>query len=89
MENALFYTLSTISQTLAGALAVMVAFVLLKLPAMDSDIRRARLYLKQWDEIVPVQEMWAVLPGVGLRLSPNPSLEGGSETPSAILTGTC
>ena len=61
MENALYYTLSTISQTLAGALAVMVAFVLLNLPVMDSDIRRARLYLRQWEEIVPVQETWAVL----------------------------
>ena len=61
METALYYTLSTISQTLAGALAVMVAFVLLKLPVMDSDIRRARLYLGQWEEIVPLRETWAML----------------------------
>jgi hypothetical protein len=30
MENAVYYTLSTISQTLAGALAVLVAFVVLR-----------------------------------------------------------
>ncbi len=39
MENALYYTLSTIAQTLAGALAVMVAFVLFRLGRLIEIIR--------------------------------------------------
>jgi hypothetical protein len=34
MENALYYTLSTIAQTLAGALAILVAAVLFRLSAL-------------------------------------------------------
>jgi hypothetical protein len=34
MDNALYYTLSTIAQTLAGALAILVAAVLFKLSAL-------------------------------------------------------
>jgi len=36
--NALYYTLSTIAQTLAGALAVMVAFVLFRLGGIEEVI---------------------------------------------------
>lgn len=35
MENALYYTLSTVAQTLAGALAVLVAFVVVRLGRLD------------------------------------------------------
>ena len=45
MENALYYTLSTIAQTLAGALAVLVAFVVFWLSTVDADIRKARSFL--------------------------------------------
>lgn len=34
MEDALYYTLSTISQTLAGALGLLAAFVLVRLSAL-------------------------------------------------------
>ncbi len=37
MENALFYTLSTISQTLAGAIALLGAFVLYRLQILKVD----------------------------------------------------
>jgi len=40
--NALYYTLSTIAQTLAGALAVLVAVVLFKLAALASAIAPGR-----------------------------------------------
>jgi len=39
MENALYYTLSTIAQTLAGALAVLVAIVLFRLQRLE-DLHR-------------------------------------------------
>ncbi len=40
MENALYYTLSTIAQTLAGALAILVAVVLFKLSALARERER-------------------------------------------------
>lgn len=46
MENALYYTLSTIAQTLAGSLAVLVAFVLFRLTLLDRDLDRARAVLR-------------------------------------------
>lgn len=67
VENALYYTLSTISQTLAGALAVMVAFVLLKLPVIDGAITQARLYLRNWETIRPIEETWPILINEGVQ----------------------
>ena len=46
MENALYYTLSTIAQTLAGALAVLVAFELLRLSRLDDAITQGRAELQ-------------------------------------------
>jgi hypothetical protein len=40
MDNAMYYTLSTISQTLAGALAVLVAVVLLRLQQCDTTLAK-------------------------------------------------
>ena len=37
METALYYTLSTIAQTLAGALAILVAAVLFKLSSLTKE----------------------------------------------------
>lgn len=45
MESALYYTLSTIAQALAGALAVPVAFVVFWLSNVDSDIRQGKSLL--------------------------------------------
>jgi hypothetical protein len=39
--NALYYTLSTIAQTLAGALAILVAVVLFKLAALKQIIEES------------------------------------------------
>jgi len=56
MENALYYTLSTIAQTLAGALAVLVAFVLLRLSRLEDAIARGRAdlqnhYPSNWERL--------------------------------------
>ena|SRR5215471_7596324 len=40
--NAIYYTLSTIAQTLAGALAILVAFVLFNLHRVDSYLDESR-----------------------------------------------
>lgn len=42
-SNALYYTLSTISQTLAGALAVLVAFVVLRVQQCDAALAEGRI----------------------------------------------
>jgi hypothetical protein len=42
METALYYTLSTIAQTLAGALAILVAVILFRLSALKQTIDENR-----------------------------------------------
>ena len=39
MENTLYYTFSTISQTLAGAIGLLVAFLIYYLDRLDRRIR--------------------------------------------------
>ncbi len=46
MENALYYTLSTIAQTLAGALAILVAVVLFRLTVFDRQIETVKIVLR-------------------------------------------
>jgi len=45
LENALFYTFSTIAQTLAGAIALLAAFVLYRLQALNAGI-------DQWSQTI-------------------------------------
>lgn len=45
MDTALYYTLSTVSQTLAGAMGVLAAFVLIRLSALNSAIAERVRYL--------------------------------------------
>jgi len=59
--NDLYYTLSTIAQTLAGALAVMVAFVVFRLPAIEDVIGAALKRLKEPERKAPYKETAAVL----------------------------
>jgi hypothetical protein len=58
--NALYYTFSTIAQTLAGALAVMVAFVVLRLPKLEEMIRDAEDSFARWAGIVPLTDSLVV-----------------------------
>jgi len=47
METALYYTLSTISQTLAGALGMLAAFLALRVSSLDATVRTALTELDQ------------------------------------------
>ncbi len=47
-SQALYYTLSTIAQTLAAALAVTVAFVAFRLPALDQTVQRGLTILRHF-----------------------------------------
>ena len=59
METALYYTLSTIAQTLAGALAILVAVVLFRLGALGGSIERAKATLRAYS--VEPTKYWPVL----------------------------
>jgi len=52
METALYYTLSTLSQTLAGALGMLAAFLVLRVSSLDAIVlraaRRARRATAHW-----------------------------------------
>ena len=63
MENTLYYTLSTIAQTLAGALAILVAVVLFRLTAFPKAIELAKdvLLSKGLDP----KKYWPVMRGDG------------------------
>jgi hypothetical protein len=94
METALYYTLSTIAQTLAGALAILVAVVLFKLTGLAQTIERGK------DEIrglnLEVATAWPILRDHGYEafavsqskvLNPSPGMRGGWEaTHSAYKT---
>jgi hypothetical protein len=67
MENALYYTLSTIAQTLAAALAVLVAFVLFRLSALDRRIDLAKDILRRRSLGLPYEQTWPVLRDQGMR----------------------
>lgn len=60
MENALFYTFSTIAQTLGGAIALLGAFVLYRLQSISNELEDAGIsamqpYLPQHSE--PLQKL--------------------------------
>ncbi len=59
MENALYYTLSTIAQTLAGALAVLVAIVLFRLQRLEDLISKGQALLQS--KSTPYAESWPIL----------------------------
>ena len=48
METALYYTLSTVSQTLAGAMSLLAAFVVIRLSALDASITARVRYLYEF-----------------------------------------
>src|SRR5262249_57803030 len=62
--NALYYTLSTIAQTLAGALAVLVAVVLFKLAALASAMAPGKEML---GDMTNLQTTWPILVNEGLE----------------------
>ncbi len=54
MENALFYTFSTISQTLAGAISLLAGFVLFQLQTHNAELNRIGEQLAHWIERVRI-----------------------------------
>jgi hypothetical protein len=56
MENTFFYTFSTISQTLAGAIALLAAFVLYRLQSLNANIDSIAERLTSWVEMICQQE---------------------------------
>jgi hypothetical protein len=61
--TALYYTLSTIAQTLAGALAILVAVVLFRLATLKGESEAARTFLQQRG--INMHRGWPVLRDTG------------------------
>src|SRR5262252_3564301 len=59
MENAIYYSLSTIAQTLAGTLAFLVAFVLFRMADLDRALVAGRLTLRRQEAYY--EETWELL----------------------------
>lgn len=55
MENSFFYTFSTIAQTLAGAIALLAAFVLYRLQSLNVEIESIGERLAEWVEQIKPQ----------------------------------
>ena len=55
MENSFFYTFSTIAQTLAGAIALLAAFVLYRLQSLNAEIESIGVRLAGWIDQVSQQ----------------------------------
>ncbi len=68
METALYYTLSTIAQTLAGALAILVAVVLFKLSALAKEHEASADILNQHSVDADVVDIAACF--IGLPFTP-------------------
>jgi len=94
MEQAIYYTLSTIAQTLAGALAVLVAFVLFRmadlqraLAAGAATLRRQEAYYPQSWEMLAREGVEAVRQFfVGKATLTPPDLEAMGAAHDAMLT---
>jgi hypothetical protein len=92
--QALYYTLSTIAQTLAGALAILVAVVLFKLTGLAQTIERGKDEMRALN--LDMATAWPILRDHGYEpfavsqskvLNPSPGMRGGWEaTHSAYKT---
>jgi hypothetical protein len=67
-ENALYYTLSTIAQTLAAGFGVLTAFVLFRLPQIEQAITRAQLTFDRHKEYIGSDEIWRTLRRQGIEV---------------------
>jgi len=64
--TALYYTFSTIAQALAGAFAVLAAFVLFRLPAIEQTISRGLRRFEAYRAYIPPDEVRRIAMGEGL-----------------------
>lgn len=58
MENALFYTFSTIPQVLAGAIALLGAFILYRLHSLNSEIEEESSTVLNFYKNLPRSKLW-------------------------------
>jgi hypothetical protein len=58
MDTALYYTLSTISQTLAAGFAVLAAFVLYRLQSMEYELSKSNEVFSRFHDYISLKEIW-------------------------------
>ena len=65
-ENALYYTFSTIAQTLAAAFGVLTAIVVVRLPAVEAAVENAKSIVLTHHGDVNYERAWIALSQSGL-----------------------
>jgi hypothetical protein len=60
-ESALYYTFSTIAQTMAACFAFLVAFVLYRMPSVEEVIERASGYVRANQHLLSFIQAWQLL----------------------------
>jgi hypothetical protein len=64
--SALYYTFSTIAQTLAAGFAVLAAFVLFRLQGIETELNRAKAAFAAFPDYFKPNEAWDILTTKGL-----------------------
>jgi hypothetical protein len=65
--TALYYTFSTVAQTLAAGFAVLAAFVLYRLQGMEQELLRANEVFDRYHGYISNREIWTSLTTVGFE----------------------
>lgn len=66
-STALYYTFSTVAQTLAAGFAVLAAFVLYRLQGMENELTRANDVFARFGNYISVQQIWDMLTTEGFE----------------------
>lgn len=65
--TALYYTFSTVAQTLAAGFAVLAAFVLYRLQGMEQELTKANAVFARYYDYISVAEIWRTLESQGFE----------------------
>jgi hypothetical protein len=65
--TALYYTFSTVAQTLAAGFAVLAAFVLYRLQGMERELLEANAVFARLREYISVPDIWSILTTEGFE----------------------
>lgn len=82
-ENALFYTFSTVAQTLAAGFAVLAAFVLYRLRDVETGIYEADKAFKM-QSVISANEIWLLIAEKGGQEALNVYYERAKDKPDSL-----
>jgi len=67
-STALYYTFSTIAQTLAAGFAVLAAFVLYRLQEIENQLSHANRVFSDYREYMSFEDIWRILTTEGFEV---------------------